>query len=778
MKKYKGEKGFTLIELLAIIVILAIIAVITVPIILNIIDNAKRGAAVSSAYGYTDSITKYYLNKLSVNNDTRIGDSMFEISDVKDMGILYNGQEPSDGWVYYSDNKISDSCLVFDGYKVVYEDGKFKSNGKGTCSIVENFTSSDSNPGVICGTDDTENYENSSTCYINSVEDMVSFSNMVNSGKNFENKTIFLMSNLDFSNPESYSNSSVNQFGDVNGDGNVSTSLIDELNDQSGKGFKPIGNKSNKFSGVFDAGLYKIKNVYINYSNSDNVGLFGYNSGTIKGLILDSPVIKGKKYVAGISGSNSKNVSSSMVINGNVNGNTFVGLAVGYNDEGYVESYVSGDVNSTSNDDPYVAGIVGSCYRGTVNGVYSSGSVVVDEGRYNGRYASLSIGDVWNTSKSTIVLDSVLFNGSKVSSYDLSSINGYVTDQNGFNSIGLLDCAVDTYIAGDNNNDGYYYGYDKKGNIKIYSLQNDPLNVTLEREGADGPYLVTSYSDLKQVSYDLGGSYKLNADLDFAGKAPMMIASQKNPFTGNFDGDGHVIKNIDIIGANQTGLFGNNSGVVRDFSLENVNVSGYDSVGTISGKNSGTIKGVSISNANVIGNKSVGGIVGDNISSGVLNTTMFSGNVSGLSDFSLGVGNNDEGKIQSVVSGNMTLKTDSTDEEVCAGGIVGSNYRGSIRGAFISGGIDTGNYTSNVNRIAGYNYFNVMSTISLDSIEVNGNTISSTDLSSVNGKSYSSDLLLTSAPYQEIGFNFTETNPSVSEYIWYFDNGNLKFKKN
>ena len=40
-----NRKGFTLIELLAIIVILAIIAVITVPIILNIIDNARKGAA-------------------------------------------------------------------------------------------------------------------------------------------------------------------------------------------------------------------------------------------------------------------------------------------------------------------------------------------------------------------------------------------------------------------------------------------------------------------------------------------------------------------------------------------------------------------------------------------------------------------------------------------------------------------------------------------------------------------------------------------------------------
>ena len=777
MKKNKRKKGFTLIELLAIIVILAIIAVITVPIILNIVDNAKKGAAVSSAYGYTDSITKFYLNKLSLHDDSRIGDSMFEVSDIEEMGILYNGNKPSDGWVYYSDNRISDSCLVFDGYKVVYENGKFKSTGKGTCSFVENFASNDSNPGVICGDGDTDDYNNSSSCYINSVEDMVTFSNMVNSGKSFQDKTVYLMSNLDFSNPESYSNSSLNQFGDFNGDGIVSDSLIDELTNQSGNGFKPIGNESNRFFGTFDAGSYKIKNLYINYSNTYGVGLFGYNSGTIKGLILDSSNIIGRKYVASIAGYNYGTVSGSMVINGGVSGNTCVGLSVGYNDEGYVESYVSGDVVSSANDDPYVAGIVGDSYRGTVNGVYSSGSIVVDEGRYNSRYAYLAIGHMWGASSSSVVSNSVLFNGSGVSSYDLTSTDGYVASENSLKSVGLLDSSIDTYIAGDNNHDGYYYGFDKKGNIKLYSLANAPLDITLDREGTDGPYLVKSYSDLKQVSYALNGNYKLDADLDLNDKLPIMIASQRNPFTGSFDGDGHVISNIDIIGSNQTGLFGNNFGIVKNISLENVDVSGYDQVGTISGNNSGTIKGVSIANANVVGNQYVGGIVGKNISTGILNTTMFSGNVTGSSRLALSCGDNDQGVIQSVVSGNFYLSDGASTSDIYAGGIVGNNYLGSIRGAFISGSISI-NSTSYVNRIAGYNYFNVMSTVALDSIQVNGNTVSSSSLDSRDGKSYSVNDLATSAPYQEVGLNFTESDSNISEYIWYFDNGNLKFRRN
>ena len=56
----KKNKGFTLIELLAIIVILAIIAVITVPIILNIIENSRKGAAYDSAYGITDTAKLYF----------------------------------------------------------------------------------------------------------------------------------------------------------------------------------------------------------------------------------------------------------------------------------------------------------------------------------------------------------------------------------------------------------------------------------------------------------------------------------------------------------------------------------------------------------------------------------------------------------------------------------------------------------------------------------------------------------------------------------------------
>ena len=72
-EKMNKENGFTLIELLAIIVILAIIAVITVPIILNIIDEARSGARKNSVIGYGKAVelayTKYEYER-QLNNGT------------------------------------------------------------------------------------------------------------------------------------------------------------------------------------------------------------------------------------------------------------------------------------------------------------------------------------------------------------------------------------------------------------------------------------------------------------------------------------------------------------------------------------------------------------------------------------------------------------------------------------------------------------------------------------------------------------------------------------
>ena len=65
----KKNKGFTLIELLAVIVILAIIALIASPIIIGLIDDARKEAAANSASGIYHAVENVYAKVLLKNGD-------------------------------------------------------------------------------------------------------------------------------------------------------------------------------------------------------------------------------------------------------------------------------------------------------------------------------------------------------------------------------------------------------------------------------------------------------------------------------------------------------------------------------------------------------------------------------------------------------------------------------------------------------------------------------------------------------------------------------------
>ncbi len=85
------KKGFTLIELLAVIVILAVIALISVPIILNVVEKARKGAFEDSAYGIIDAAKLYYTEtSLDSSNINEIftfpNDTKLKISGTKPLG--------------------------------------------------------------------------------------------------------------------------------------------------------------------------------------------------------------------------------------------------------------------------------------------------------------------------------------------------------------------------------------------------------------------------------------------------------------------------------------------------------------------------------------------------------------------------------------------------------------------------------------------------------------------------------------------------------------------
>ena len=65
----KKRKAFTLIELLAVIIVLAIIALIAMPIIFNVIENAKVKSLENSAYGVVDAVRLQYMEGLMNSED-------------------------------------------------------------------------------------------------------------------------------------------------------------------------------------------------------------------------------------------------------------------------------------------------------------------------------------------------------------------------------------------------------------------------------------------------------------------------------------------------------------------------------------------------------------------------------------------------------------------------------------------------------------------------------------------------------------------------------------
>ena len=170
---------------------------------------------------------------------------------------------------------------------------------------------------------------------------------------------------------------------------------------------------------------------------------------------------------------------------------------------------------------------------------------------------------------------------------------------------------------------------------------------TLEGEGtAVSPYLVKTPTDLYSISDDITAHYKLANDLDFKNIQRQSISE----FKGVLDGDRYKIKNVNIVGENNVGIFGkltnatiknvnietaivnstgNNTGVLFGYAtstsiqkcyIKDVTVNGITCIGSLGG----TTIGTNINNCFSIDGKiessgdAIGGIIGS-FSNGILN---------------------------------------------------------------------------------------------------------------------------------------------------------------
>lgn len=125
------NKGFTLIELLAVIVILAIIALIATPIILNMINDAKKSAAKDSAYAYQDAAEKYVVMHQMSSNGVATEYSVAPVESacnvktpssecsawINALNATIKGTKPTSGTITVSGTTVTLTEVEFNGEK-------------------------------------------------------------------------------------------------------------------------------------------------------------------------------------------------------------------------------------------------------------------------------------------------------------------------------------------------------------------------------------------------------------------------------------------------------------------------------------------------------------------------------------------------------------------------------------------------------------------------------------------------------------------------------------
>jgi len=138
--------------------------------------------------------------------------------------------------------------------------------------------------------------------------------------------------------------------------------------------------------------------------------------------------------------------------------------------------------------------------------------------------------------------------------------------------------------------------------VVIVCLSLCPLSSALAYSGGSGtevdPYQISTVSDwnsLMNTSADWNKRFILTTDISLQGVSLMPVGSEGTPFTGVFDGNSHIIRNVSINRPTSdfVGLFGYvvYDGQIRNLGIENVNITGTSYVGGLAGCNGGTIIG-------------------------------------------------------------------------------------------------------------------------------------------------------------------------------------------
>lgn len=165
----------------------------------------------------------------------------------------------------------------------------------------------------------------------------------------------------------------------------------------------------------------------------------------------------------------------------------------------------------------------------------------------------------------------------------------------------------------------YNISYPESTTISCYNASGIPALMQICPSGGDFDPIpaptqteITDEAGLKAIANNLDGNYILMNDIVLT-EDWIPIGNDNNPFTGIFDGNGKIIKNLKYnkADADRVGLFGlAEVAIIKRVGLENVSIIGRNDVGALAGRVRGAIIDQCYVTGYVEGNDHVGSIVG------------------------------------------------------------------------------------------------------------------------------------------------------------------------
>jgi len=238
--------------------------------------------------------------------------------------------------------------------------------------------------------------------------------------------------------------------------------------------------------------------------------------------------------------------------------------------------------------------------------------------------------------------------------------------------------------------------------------------VDMSGEGTeDSPYEITKYADLQEFAAIVNGTHlkapidtdaygKLMNDIDCSGYKDWVPIGDTGYYTGHFDGNHKVIRNLSNenkgTGKDRQGLFGEIGsdpdlelkGEVKDVGLVGGKIIGRTTVGGVVGYNQGTITNCYNTGAVSGDGQLVSGVVGDN-QGGEITNCYNTGTISGGGGQVGGVvGRNSGGTITN------SYNTGAVSGDVDVGGVVGGDSGGTITNSYNTGAVSGNKYVGGV----------------------------------------------------------------------------------